>query len=138
MRVRCLHRPRVEQVRKARAEIVGVERGPAHVCLRALVRHRLADGESLLWDDTFPHEVWNRSEEVRIALLLDRGAPFLELMPLAGYRMHDDKDGSSAGAAAVDAVEGADPSGPGAILAITADHGNADESRLTPIPAPRS
>ena len=29
----------------------------------------------------------------RIALLLDRGAPFLELMPLAGYRMHDDKDG---------------------------------------------
>ena len=33
----------------------------------------------------------------RIALLLDRGAPFLELMPLAGYRMHDDKDGSSAG-----------------------------------------
>src|SRR5258707_15489619 len=32
----------------------------------------------------------------RIALLLDRGAPFLELMPLAGYRMHDDKDGSSA------------------------------------------
>ena len=35
----------------------------------------------------------------RIALLLDRGAPFLELMPLAGYRMHDDKDGSSAGGA---------------------------------------
>lgn len=35
----------------------------------------------------------------RIALLLDRGAPFLELMPLAGYRMHDDKDGSGAGGA---------------------------------------
>jgi aspartate beta-hydroxylase len=33
--------------------------------------HRLADGESLLWDDTYPHEVWNRSDEVRIALLLD-------------------------------------------------------------------
>src|SRR5260370_15801847 len=33
----------------------------------------------------------------RIALLLDRGAPFLELMPLAGYRMHYDKDRSSAG-----------------------------------------
>jgi 2,3-bisphosphoglycerate-independent phosphoglycerate mutase len=30
-------------------------------------------------------------------------------------------------AAAVDAVEAADPAGPGAILAITADHGNADE-----------
>src|SRR5258708_36857709 len=37
----------------------------------------------------------------RIALLLDRGAPFLELMPLAGYRMHDVKDGSSAGGGSV-------------------------------------
>src|SRR6476619_2656160 len=37
----------------------------------------------------------------RIALLLDRGAPFLELMALAGYRMHDDKDGSSAGGGSV-------------------------------------
>ncbi len=37
----------------------------------------------------------------RIALLLDRGAPFLELMPLAGYRLHDDKDGSSAGGGSV-------------------------------------
>src|ERR1700748_1261862 len=45
----------------------------------------------------------------RISLLLDRGAPFLELMPLAGYRMHDDKDGSSAGggsAAGIGYVEG--------------------------------
>jgi len=31
--------------------------------------------------------------------------------------------------AAVDAVETADPDGPGALLAITADHGNADELR---------
>ncbi len=31
--------------------------------------------------------------------------------------------------AAVSAVEGADPDGPGALLAITADHGNADEMR---------
>ena len=37
----------------------------------------------------------------RIALLLDRGAPFLELMPLAGYRLHDDKDGSSAGGGSI-------------------------------------
>ena len=35
------------------------------------VPFRLADGESLLWDDTYPHEAWNRSEDVRIALLLD-------------------------------------------------------------------
>ena len=33
--------------------------------------YRLADGESLLWDDTYRHEVWNRSDRVRIALLLD-------------------------------------------------------------------
>jgi aspartate beta-hydroxylase len=33
--------------------------------------YRLSDGDCLLWDDTFPHEVWNRSDEVRIALLLD-------------------------------------------------------------------
>lgn len=35
------------------------------------IPYRLKEGECLLWDDTFPHEVWNRSEQVRIALLLD-------------------------------------------------------------------
>jgi aspartate beta-hydroxylase len=41
--------------------------------------YRIGDGQCLLWDDTFPHEVWNRSDGVRIALLLDvrrRGMPF--------------------------------------------------------------
>jgi aspartate beta-hydroxylase len=33
--------------------------------------YRLSDGDCLLWDDTFPHEVWNHSDEVRAALLLD-------------------------------------------------------------------
>ena len=40
--------------------------------------HRIGDGESLLWDDTFTHEVHNRCDAVRIALLLDirrRGMP---------------------------------------------------------------
>jgi geranyl-CoA carboxylase beta subunit len=37
----------------------------------------------------------------RVELLLDRGSPFLELMSLAGYRMHDDKDGSGAGGGGV-------------------------------------
>jgi aspartate beta-hydroxylase len=43
------------------------------------VPYRLSDGESLLWDDTYPHEVWNRSDQVRIALLLEvwrRDMPF--------------------------------------------------------------
>lgn len=41
--------------------------------------HAIGDGEWLLWDDTYPHEVWNRGEQVRIALLLDvrrRGMPW--------------------------------------------------------------
>jgi aspartate beta-hydroxylase len=46
--------------------------------------YRLGDGDCLLWDDTFPHEVWNISDEVRIALLLDvwrRGMPYdMELL----------------------------------------------------------
>jgi aspartate beta-hydroxylase len=33
--------------------------------------HRLADGEFLLWDDTFPQEVTNDSDEIRTVLLLD-------------------------------------------------------------------
>ncbi|NWA27906.1 acyl-CoA carboxylase subunit beta [Pseudomonas gingeri] len=33
----------------------------------------------------------------RLNLLLDPGAPFLELASLAGYQLHDDKDGSLAG-----------------------------------------
>jgi geranyl-CoA carboxylase beta subunit len=33
----------------------------------------------------------------RLSLLLDPGAPFLELCSLAGYKLHDDKDGSQAG-----------------------------------------
>ncbi|WP_028007740.1 acyl-CoA carboxylase subunit beta [Solimonas flava] len=33
----------------------------------------------------------------RVHLMLDRGSPWLELSTLAGYRLHDDKDGSLAG-----------------------------------------
>ena len=33
----------------------------------------------------------------RLNLLLDAGAPFLELCSLAGYKLHDDKDGTQAG-----------------------------------------
>jgi aspartate beta-hydroxylase len=40
--------------------------------------HLIADGETLLWDDTYPHEVLNATGKVRTALLLDvrrRGMP---------------------------------------------------------------
>ncbi len=43
------------------------------------VPFRLAEGASLLWDDTYPHEVWNRSGEPRIALLLDVARPGMPL-----------------------------------------------------------
>ena len=37
--------------------------------------YRLEDGQCLLWDDTYPHEVRNNSDEVRAALLLDVWRP---------------------------------------------------------------
>ena len=33
--------------------------------------HRLDDGDFLVWDDTYPHEVLNSTDELRVALLLD-------------------------------------------------------------------
>ncbi|HEY5048825.1 MAG TPA: aspartyl/asparaginyl beta-hydroxylase domain-containing protein [Rhizomicrobium sp.] len=39
------------------------------------IPHRLADGETLLWDDTYPHEVLNATDRVRVALLLDVWRP---------------------------------------------------------------
>lgn len=42
------------------------------------VEHRLDNGEYLVWDDTYTHEVHNRTDEIRVALLLDiwrRGMP---------------------------------------------------------------
>ena len=35
------------------------------------VEHRLANGDHLVWDDTYTHEVLNGTDEVRVALLLD-------------------------------------------------------------------
>jgi len=37
----------------------------------------------------------------RLHLLLDKGAPFLEMSSLAGYKMYDDKDGTGAGAGCI-------------------------------------
>jgi aspartate beta-hydroxylase len=48
------------------------ERGnPAAVLRINGENHRMVEGECLLWDDTYVHEVWNRSDDVRSALLLD-------------------------------------------------------------------
>lgn len=52
---------------------------PGAVLWLAGDEYRLANGEHLLWDDTYPHEVWNRSEQSRIALLLDVRRPEMPL-----------------------------------------------------------
>lgn len=64
---------------------------PAAVLTLAEREHRIGSGDSLLWDDTYPHEVWNRSDEPRIALLLDvrrhgmpRGLAALSRLVIAG------------------------------------------------------
>ncbi|GGF38443.1 aspartyl beta-hydroxylase [Aliidongia dinghuensis] len=44
---------------------------PAAVLKVDEVEHRLDEGQFLLWDDTFLHEAWNDSDEVRIVLSLD-------------------------------------------------------------------
>lgn len=40
----------------------------------------------------------------RLNLLVDRGSPFLEIASLAGYKMHDDKDGSGAGGGCITGI----------------------------------
>ena len=52
---------------------------PATVLTIDGVEHRIGDGECLLWDDTYPHEVHNRSDQVRAALLLDVKRPGMPL-----------------------------------------------------------
>jgi aspartate beta-hydroxylase len=44
---------------------------PAAVLRVAGQDYRLHDGEDMVWDDTYPHEVWNESDQVRTVLLLD-------------------------------------------------------------------
>ena len=43
------------------------------------------------------HQRGQLTPRERINLMLDRGSPFLEIASLAGFRQHDDKDGSLAG-----------------------------------------
>ena len=48
-----------------------VDGRPATILTIDGVNHRIGDGECLLWDDTYPHEVRNDSDGIRAALLLD-------------------------------------------------------------------
>ncbi|KRB23488.1 MULTISPECIES: aspartyl/asparaginyl beta-hydroxylase domain-containing protein [Mesorhizobium] len=48
---------------------------PATVMMIDHQEKRISDGEGMLWDDTYPHEVMNNADEARIALLLDVWRP---------------------------------------------------------------
>jgi len=52
---------------------------PATVMMINHQEKRIADGEGMLWDDTFPHEVMNNSDQPRVALLLDVWRPHMPL-----------------------------------------------------------
>jgi aspartate beta-hydroxylase len=41
--------------------------------------YELREGAELLWDDTYPHEAWNDSEQVRAVLMLDVMRPGMSL-----------------------------------------------------------
>ena len=68
--------------------------------LASIKAFRDAEGKILAKEETAREKFDKRGQMLprdRVHLLLDPGAPFLELSSLAGYRMHDDKDGSGAG-----------------------------------------
>ena len=48
---------------------------PATIMMIDHQEKRITDGEGMLWDDTYPHEVINNADEARIALLLDVWRP---------------------------------------------------------------
>ena len=52
-----------------------VDGRPGTVLKIADREYRLEDGDYMLWDDTYPHEVWNESDQVRAVLLLDVWRP---------------------------------------------------------------
>ena len=52
---------------------------PATVMMIDGGEHRIGDGDCLLWDDTYPHEVMNNADAPRIALLLDVWRPHMPL-----------------------------------------------------------
>ncbi len=68
---------------------------------RAVERKVIAKAEAAR--DKFHHKGKLLPRE-RLHLLLDRGEPFLELCALAGYKMHDDKDGSMAGGGVIGGI----------------------------------
>ncbi|TPN20832.1 aspartyl/asparaginyl beta-hydroxylase domain-containing protein [Mesorhizobium sp. B2-3-3] len=52
---------------------------PATIMMIDHEEKRIADGECMLWDDTFEHEVMNNADQARVALLLDVWRPQLPL-----------------------------------------------------------
>ena len=49
--------------------------------------YRWREGEGVLWDDTYEHEVWNRSDGWRIVFLLDVVRPNMPLVPRVLHKL---------------------------------------------------
>jgi aspartate beta-hydroxylase len=52
---------------------------PATIMMIDRQEKRITDGEGMLWDDTYPHEVMNNADQARVALLLDVWRPRMPL-----------------------------------------------------------
>jgi aspartate beta-hydroxylase len=39
--------------------------------------HRWREGQVVVFDDTYEHEAWNRSDQIRIVLIADVWSPFV-------------------------------------------------------------
>ncbi len=64
------------------ALIVPKEKGKCAINILGEVRH-WEEGKSLIFDDTFEHEAWNKSDEVRVVLFVDFEKPLpFWLIPL--------------------------------------------------------
>jgi geranyl-CoA carboxylase beta subunit len=80
---------RSEQFQKNREEM-----------LKCIAEFRAVEGKVRATEESKRDKFHKRGQLLpreRVNLMLDRGSPFLELSTLAGYKMHDDKDGSLAG-----------------------------------------
>lgn len=57
-------------------------------------KYHWTEGESVLWDDTFPHSVYNTTEEIRVVLYMDVARPYTGIFNLINNTIIDTIAGS--------------------------------------------
>ena len=45
------------------------------LCVNA-IKYHWTEGKGVLWDDTYPHKVFNKSNDIRIVIYMDVARPF--------------------------------------------------------------